>query len=65
MVIRGGESQYPLYACSLCLDQVKLPLAKAEFQKMETAGIINCFESDSPWASPLYMVPNLIGPGDH
>jgi len=47
------ESQ-PLYAHSRRLDQVKLNAAKAEFQKMESAGIIRC--SDSPWASPLHMV---------
>ena len=33
---------------------MKLNAAKAEFQKMESAGIIRC--SDSPWASPLHMV---------
>ena len=42
-----------------CLDQVKLAIAKAEFQKMETAGIIR--QSDSPWASPLHMVPKPDG----
>jgi cleavage and polyadenylation specificity factor subunit 1 len=44
----------PLYAHSRRLDQVKLNAAKAEFQKMESAGIIR--HSDSPWASPLHMV---------
>ena len=37
----------------LLLDKVKL--AKAEFDKLETLGIIH--GSSSPWASPLYMVP--------
>ena len=49
----------PLYARPRRLDQVKLALAKAEFQKMETAGIIR--RSDSPWASPLHMVPKPDG----
>ena len=48
----------PLYARPHRLDQVKLPLAKAEFKKMETAGIIR--RSDSPWASPL-IVPKPDG----
>ena len=34
--------------------QVKLGKAKAEFQKLESEGIIR--RSDSPWASPLHMV---------
>ena len=38
---------------------MKLAAAKAEFQKMEAAGIIRC--SDSPWASPLHMVPKPDG----
>ena len=49
----------PLYARPRRLDQVKLALAKTEFQKMETAGIIR--RSDSPWASPLHMVPKPDG----
>ena len=49
----------PIYARPRRLDQVKLALAKAEFQKMETAGIIR--RSDSPWASPLHMVPKPDG----
>jgi len=42
----------PLFARARRLDQAKLESAKAEFRKMEEAGIIRC--SDSPWASPLY-----------
>ena len=49
----------PLYARPRRLDQVKLAIAKSEFQKMETAGIIR--RSDSPWASPLHMVPKPDG----
>ena len=49
----------PLYARPRRLDQVKLDAAKAEFQKMESAGIIR--RSDSPWASPLHMVPKPDG----
>ena len=43
----------PLYARPRRLDQVKLAQAKAEFQKLESVGIIRC--SDSPWTSPLHM----------
>ena len=49
----------PLFARPRRLDQVKLAAAKAEFQKMEAAGIIR--RSDSPWASPLHMVPKPDG----
>jgi len=49
----------PLHARSRRLDQVKLAIAKQEFQKMEAAGIIR--RSDSPWASPLHMVPKPDG----
>ena len=39
--------------------KVKLAQAKAEFQKLESAGIIR--RSDSPWASPLHMVQKSYG----
>ena len=51
VIEREGQ---PLYARPRCLDQGKLALAKAEFQKLELARIIR--RSDSPWASPLHMV---------
>ena len=51
--------EQPLYACPSHLDQVKLAFAKAEFQNMEAEGFICC--SDSPWASPLHMVPKPDG----
>ena len=37
----------------------KLALAKAEFQKMEDLGIVR--RSNSPWSSPLHMVPKQSG----
>ena len=49
----------PLYARPRRLDQVKLAQAKAEFQKLESAGIFR--RSDSPWASPLHMVQKSDG----
>ena len=48
-----------LYAQPRLLDQVKLALAKAEFLKLQSAGIIH--RSDSPWASPLHMVQKSYG----
>ena len=41
------------------LDQSKLRSAEAEFQEMEAAGIV-C-RSNSPWASPLHVVPKSDG----
>ena len=49
----------PLYTRPHRLDQVKLAQAKAEFQKLESPGIIR--RSDSPWASPLHMVQKSDG----
>ena len=51
----------PLYAHPRRLDQVKLALAKAEFQKMEAA--LTICPSDSPLASPLTLFPSLMVPG--
>jgi hypothetical protein len=45
----------PLHAKARRLDPDKLSAAKAEFNKMEWAGIIR--HSNLPWALPLHMVP--------
>ncbi len=37
----------------------KLQIAKAEFKRLESAGIVR--RSKSPWASPLHMVPQKDG----
>ena len=44
----------PVYAKARRLDPDKLVEAKAEFDRMEAAGIVR--RSDSAWASPLHMV---------
>ena len=44
----------PVYAKARRLDPDKLIEAKAEFDRMEAAGIVR--RSDSAWASPLHMV---------
>ena len=49
----------PLHARPRRLDGEKLRIAKEEFQKMESLGIIR--RSDSPWASPLHVVPKADG----
>jgi hypothetical protein len=49
----------PVFAKARRLDPVKLQIVKAEFEKMEAAGI--CRRSDSMWASPLHMVPKKDG----
>jgi hypothetical protein len=48
-------SHPPVFAKSLRLDPEKLQIAKAEFKRLESAGIVR--RSKSPWASPLHMVP--------
>ncbi|GAA6111958.1 uncharacterized protein LOC117501066, partial [Tachysurus ichikawai] len=49
----------PVYARARRLDPVKLAVTKAEFASMEKLGIVRC--SDSPWASPLHIVPKADG----
>jgi hypothetical protein len=52
-------SHPPVFAKSLCLDPEKLQIAKAEFKRLESTGIVR--RSKSPWASPLHMVPKKDG----
>ena len=49
----------PLHARARRLKQEKLEIAKAEFAEMERMGIIR--RSNSPWASPLHIVPKPGG----
>ena len=49
----------PLHARARRLKQDKLEVAKAEFAEMEKLGIIR--RSNSPWASPLHIVPKPSG----
>ena len=48
----------PLHSRARPLDGKKLEVARAEFQTMENLGIIR---SDSPWASPLHVIPKADG----
>jgi hypothetical protein len=48
-------SHPPVIAKSLRLDPKKLEIAKVEFKRLESAGIVR--HSKSPWASALHMVP--------
>ena len=49
----------PVYAHARRLPPEKLAAAKAEFSAMEAMGIIR--RSNSPWASPLHVVPKKDG----
>lgn len=49
----------PVFARARRLDGNKLAIAKREFSNMEQLGIVR--RSDSPWASPLHMVPKRDG----
>jgi hypothetical protein len=52
-------SHPPVFAKSHRLDPEKLQIAKAEFKRLESAGIIR--RSTSPWEPPLHMVPKKDG----
>jgi hypothetical protein len=54
-------SHPPVFAKSCRLYPEKLQIAKAEFKRLESAGIVRC--SKSPWASPLHMVTNKMDRG--
>ena len=49
----------PVHARARRLDPAKLAVAKSEFAEMERMGVIR--RSDSPWASPLHLVPKPNG----
>ncbi len=53
------SSHPPVFAKSRRLDPQKLQIAKAEFKRLESAGIVR--RSKLPWASPLHMVPKKDG----
>ena len=50
---------HPVFSRPRRLDQAKLEAAKAEFAELERLGIIR--RSESPWASPLHVVPKANG----
>jgi hypothetical protein len=50
---------HQFFAKSRCLDPEKLEIAKAEFKRLESAGIVRY--SKSPWAAPLHMMPKKDG----
>ena len=49
----------PIHSRPRRLDGEKLQVAKQEFRKMEEMGVIR--RSDSPWSSPLHVVPKADG----
>ena len=49
----------PVFARARRLDAAKLAIAREEFSTMERLGIVR--RSNSPWASPLHMVPKADG----
>ena len=49
----------PVFARARRLNEEQLSIAKAEFNKMEELGIVR--PSNSPWSSPLHMVPKSNG----
>ncbi len=49
----------PVFAKARRLDPEKHRIAEAEFRKLEKAGIVH--RSNSPWSSPLHMVPKPDG----
>jgi len=49
----------PVFAKARRLDPDKLRIAEAEFRSLEKAGIVR--RSNSPWSSPLHMVPKADG----
>ncbi len=52
-------SHPPVFAKSRRLNPEKLQIAKVEFKRLESAGIVS--RSKSPWASPLHIVPKKDG----
>ncbi|KAF0030340.1 hypothetical protein F2P81_017071 [Scophthalmus maximus] len=58
-VVDRATTGPPVYARAWRLDPTKLAVAKAEFANMECLGIVR--RSDSPWASPLHIVPKPAG----
>lgn len=57
-IITHGQ---PVFARARRLNPEKLKIAKSEFEKMIKSGI--CKPSQSPWASPLHIVPKKMANG--